>query len=105
MNMEIFVKEQCINSVHSVAIYLTLFIFSESVTTSGGYPRGYLSLALFLLYFKACIIFFFFRIFNEHGISSSGLSFGTWLVLGFPVSLLIFITLFIWLQIYFRGCG
>ena len=53
MNMEIFVKEQCIDSVHSVAIYLTLFffIFSESVTTSHGYRWGYVSYAHFLLYF------------------------------------------------------
>ena len=51
MNMEIFVKEQCINSVHSVAIYLTLFSFSLKVlqplmATAG----GYISFAHFLLY-------------------------------------------------------
>ena len=31
MNKEIFVKEKCINIVHSVAIYLTLFSFSLKV--------------------------------------------------------------------------
>ena len=51
--MEIFVKEQCINSVHSVAIYLTLFSFSLKVlqplmATAG----GNVSLAHFLLYFQ-----------------------------------------------------
>ena len=30
-NMKTFVKEQCISSVHSVAIYLTLFSFSLRV--------------------------------------------------------------------------
>ncbi|XP_045172508.2 solute carrier family 13 member 2-like isoform X2 [Mercenaria mercenaria] len=44
------------------------------------------------------------EIFQERGLTSP-ISFGTWLVLGFPVSLLIFITLFLWLTLYFRGCS
>ena len=37
---------------NTLSIYLTLFfIFSESVTTSDGYRRGYASCAHFLLYF------------------------------------------------------
>ena len=40
-------------SVHSVAIYLTLFIFSESVITSDGYCQGYVSFAHSLLYFES----------------------------------------------------
>ncbi|KAL4223849.1 hypothetical protein ACF0H5_017314 [Mactra antiquata] len=44
------------------------------------------------------------EIFAEYGLSS-GISFGTWLVLGFPVSLIIFMLLFCWLTLYFRGCS
>ena len=52
MNMEIFVNELCIKSVHSEAIYYTLFfIFSESVTTPDGYRWEYVNFAHFLLYF------------------------------------------------------
>ncbi|XP_060558891.1 solute carrier family 13 member 2-like isoform X2 [Ruditapes philippinarum] len=44
------------------------------------------------------------EIFHERGLTSP-ISFGTWLVLGFPVSLLIFFALFLWLTLYFRGCS
>ncbi|WAR03666.1 S13A3-like protein [Mya arenaria] len=44
------------------------------------------------------------QIFRERGVDS-GLTFNTWLVLGFPVSLLVFLTLFLWLSLHFRGCS
>ncbi|XP_052239315.1 solute carrier family 13 member 2-like isoform X2 [Dreissena polymorpha] len=44
------------------------------------------------------------QIFKEKRLDS-GLSFGTWLVIGFPVSLIIFIAMFLWLIFYFRGCS
>lgn len=44
------------------------------------------------------------EIFEEKGLTS-GITFTSWLVLGFPVSLLLFISLFLWLTLYFRGCS
>ena len=37
--------------IYDYEIFLTICLFSESVTTSDGYRRGYMSFAHFLLYF------------------------------------------------------
>ncbi|KAL3856398.1 hypothetical protein ACJMK2_011163 [Sinanodonta woodiana] len=46
------------------------------------------------------------EVFAKVGLSS-GLNFGSWLVVAFPISLLQFIILFVWLNFYFNGirCG
>ena len=50
MHIEIFIKEQCINTVHYVAIDLTLFSFSLKVLKAlMAITREYVSFAHFFL--------------------------------------------------------
>ena len=58
-----------------------------------------------LFSFSISCIHVYYRLFKENGLDNSGITFGSWLVFAFPVSLLIFIGLFCWLTLYFRGCG